>query len=259
MRVTSIWSSRFIVDQFRESGLLALPHVRTSMNVALVTVGDEILNGETTNTNAAWLGRQLHGFGVTVERMTVVPDRIADIARVVNEYHAEFDAVIVTGGLGPTPDDVTMEAVAAAFGTEVAPDDAVSRWLESEKGYSNDDLAPETTHVPERATMLPNPEGVAPGCVIENTYVLPGVPAEMKGMFQEIADDFSGDPTYVETVRTPEPESHLLDRIVAVQEEFDVSVGSYPGDDVRLRIEGPDESTVEAAASWLQERVESAE
>lgn len=229
------------------------------MDVALVTVGDEILTGETINTNAAWLGKQLRESGVSVERMTVVPDRIADIARVVNEYHAEYDAVIVTGGLGPTPDDVTMEGVAAAFGTETAPDDTVREWLETEKGYSNEDLAPETTYIPERAKMLENPEGVAPGCVIENTYVLPGVPEEMRGMFRVIADNFSGDPTYVETVETPEPESHLLDRIVEVQEQFDVSIGSYPGETVQLRIEGRDPETVSDAAAWLAGRVETAE
>ncbi|SDK09091.1 molybdenum cofactor synthesis domain-containing protein [Halovenus aranensis] len=226
------------------------------MEVALVTVGDEILSGETTNTNAAWLGQRLRESGVSVERMTVVPDRIADIARVVNEYQAAYDAVIVTGGLGPTPDDVTMQGVAAAYGTELEADAAVSEWLESEKGYSNDDLAPETTHIPERATMLKNPEGVAPGCVIDNTYVLPGVPAEMQGMFDQVADDFSGDPWYVETVCTPEPESHLLDRITEVQKQYDVTVGSYPGKNVRLRIEGTDPDIVEDAASWLRERVD---
>lgn len=227
------------------------------MNVALVTIGDEILSGETTNTNAAWLGQRLRDSGVSVERMTVVPDRVADIARVVNEYQAEYDAVIVTGGLGPTPDDVTMEGVAAAYGTELEADEAVSEWLESEKGYENDDLAPETTHIPERAAMLKNPEGVAPGCVIDNTYVLPGVPAEMRGMFEQVAEEFSGDPWYVETVETPEPESHLLERITEVQKQFDVTVGSYPGENVRLRIEGTDVETVDAAASWLREQVES--
>lgn len=227
------------------------------MDVALVTVGDEILSGETVNTNAAWLGRRLHESGVSVERMTAVPDRVADIARVVNEYQAEYDAVIVTGGLGPTPDDVTMEGVAAAFGTTLSRDEEVSRWLETEKGYSNDDLAPETTHIPERATMLRNPNGVAPGCVIDNTYVFPGVPDEMKGMFEAVADQFSGEFTHVETVTTPEPESHLLDRIIEAQEQFAVNVGSYPGENVRLRVQGTDPEAVEAAASWLRERVDS--
>ena len=226
------------------------------MQVALVTVGDEILSGDTINTNAAWLGQRLHDSGVDVERMTVVPDRIADIARVVNEYHAEYDAVIVTGGIGPTPDDVTMAGVAAAFGTQVQTDEAVCEWLEGEKGYSNEDLAPETAAIPVHGEMIPNPNGVAPGCVIGNAYVLPGVPTEMKGMFEVIAEEFSGEPAYSETIRTPEPESHLLDRIVETQERFDVSVGSYPGEDVRLKIEGTDREAVSRAASWVRKRVE---
>src|SRR6056297_2515102 len=117
------------------------------MRVALVTVGDEILSGDTVNSNAAWLGRELTDRGVDVERVTVVPDRVSDIARVVNEYHAEYDAVIVTGGLGPTHDDKTIEGVAAAIGRAVVESDEALTWLE-ERGYSADDLAAETTHLP---------------------------------------------------------------------------------------------------------------
>lgn len=229
------------------------------MRVALVTVGDEILAGETTNTNAAWLCRQLGSRGVDVERVTTIPDRVADIARVVNEYQAEYDAVIVTGGIGPTHDDVTMEGVAAAFGTELGDDEAVREWLETDTSYAADDLVEGTTHIPAAAEMLPNPEGVAPGCVIGNTYVLPGLPTEMKGMFELIADNFSGDLRYVETVRVAEPESTLLDRISQLRDEFDVTIGSYPGENVRIRIEGRDERTVEEAAGWLRERVDQPE
>jgi molybdenum cofactor synthesis domain-containing protein len=224
------------------------------MRVALVAVGDELLAGETVNTNAAWLGRQLTAAGATVERVTTVPDRVGEIARVVNESRAAYDAVIVTGGLGPTHDDLTMEAVAAAFGTEVAPDEAVQEWLD-EDGYSGD-LAPGTTHIPERAEMLPNPEGVAPGCVIDSVYVLPGVPDEMKAMFDLVREEFGGQPRHVETVRAAEPESQLLDRIEHLRERFDVTVGSYPGECVRLRVEGTDAETVEAAAAWLSEQVD---
>ncbi len=225
------------------------------MEVAVVTVGDEILAGETVNTNASWLGTELRKRGVTVERMTTVPDRTADIAQVVNEFRARYDAVIVTGGLGPTHDDVTMEGVAAAFGTQLAADDDVLEWLTQAGGYSADDLAPETTHIPERATMVRNPEGVAPGCQIENVYVLPGVPAEMKAMFELLAEEFSGETRYSETVVTDEPESKLLNRIAELRERFTVTVGSYPGQYVRLRLEGTDKQHVAEAASWLRERV----
>jgi len=227
------------------------------MRVAVVTVGDELLSGETVNTNAAWLGRQLAERGVTVARTTVVPDEIADIARVVNEYHAEFDAVIVTGGLGPTHDDRTIEAVAAAFGRDVVESEEALAWLEEHGGYTRDDLTDGTGEVPEGSRVLPNHEGVAPGCVVENCYVLPGVPAEMKRMFEEIAGEFAGEQRYVRTVGADEPESALLDRLAEVQEQFPVKVGSYPGDHVTVRFEGTEEELVEEAAAWFSERVES--
>src|SRR6056297_968658 len=111
------------------------------MRVAVVTVGDELLVGETVNTNAEWLGEQLRDRGVTVERMTTVPDRTADVARVVNEYHADYDAVITTGGLGPTHDDRTVDGVAAAFGKEVVEHQEALDWLTEHGGYSRGDLA----------------------------------------------------------------------------------------------------------------------
>jgi molybdenum cofactor synthesis domain-containing protein len=226
------------------------------MRVALVTVGDELLAGDTVNTNAAWLCETLTERGVTVERVTTLPDRVADIARVVNEYHAEYDAVIVTGGLGPTHDDLTMEGVAAAFGREVEANDAALAWLTEHGGYAAEDLTAGTTHLPAGARMLPNDEGVAPGAVVESVYVLPGVPAEMKAMFARVADEFAGQPTYTETVATSEPESRLLDRLAGVQERFDVTVGSYPGDHVRLKVTATDPETTRAAARWLSERVD---
>jgi molybdenum cofactor synthesis domain-containing protein len=229
------------------------------MRVALVTVGDEILAGDTVNTNAAWLGRRLAERGVDTERVTVVPDRVADIARVVNEYRAAYDAVIVTGGLGPTHDDVTMEGVAAAFGTDLAESEAVLEWLESERGYAAEDLAERTAHIPARGEMLPNPEGVAPGCRIGTVYVLPGVPDEMKAMFDLVADEFTGEDRYVEVITAGEPESALLDRLLAVQERFDVTVGSYPGENVRLKVQGRSEAEVAGASEWLRDRVDAPE
>jgi len=225
------------------------------MRVAVVTVGDELLSGDTVDTNASWLCDRLDERGVSVERITTVPDRIADIARVVNEYHAEYDAVIVTGGVGPTHDDVTMDGVAAAFGREVVPNADAEAWIAEHGDYAVADLTEGTTHLPAGARLLPNPEGVAPGAAVEGVYVMPGVPAEMKAMFETVIEEFEGEPTHVEVVRTSEPESALLDRIAAVREEFDVTVGSYPGEGVRLKVMATDAETVAAAAAWLRERV----
>jgi molybdenum cofactor synthesis domain-containing protein len=226
------------------------------MRVAVVTVGDELLAGDTVNTNASWLCGRLSARGARVERVTTVPDRVSDIARVVNEYRADYDAVVVTGGLGPTHDDLTMAGVAAAVGRELVEHEEALAWLTDRGGYIADELAEGTAHLPARARMLPNEEGVAPGAVVEGIYVLPGVPDEMKAMFESIAEEFDGEATFARTVVTSEPESGLLDRLRDVQAAFDVTVGSYPGESVRLKLSGTDEAEVEEAAAWLRERVD---
>lgn len=225
------------------------------MKVAIVNVGDELLAGDTENTNATWLCRVLTDRGADVERITVVPDVVADVARVVNEYHAEYDAVVVTGGLGPTHDDLTMEAVAAAFGRPVEPHRGALEWLEAEGGYDAAELAVGTVDLPRDARFLPNEVGVAPGAVVESCYVLPGVPDEMKAMFTLVAEEFSGERTHSETVLAGEPESALLDRIDEVRERYPVSVGSYPGENVRLKVSATDPGAVAEAAAWLRQRV----
>ena len=225
------------------------------MDAAVVTVGDELLAGRTTNTNATWLCERLAERGVTVERVTTVPDRVSDIAQVVNEYRAAYDRVIVTGGVGPTHDDVTMDGVAAAFGRSVEEHPDALAWLTEEAGYAADELTDGTAALPRGARPLHNEVGVAPGAVVQTVYVLPGVPAEMRGMFEGIADEFEGTPSVEATVVTDEPESTLLDRIQTVRDRFDVEVGSYPGESVKLVLSGEHEAEVEGAAAWLRERV----
>ena len=226
------------------------------MNIAIVAVGDELLSGDTVNTNAAWLGERLTERGVDVERVTVVPDRIADIARTVNEYAAEYDTVIVTGGIGPTHDDVTMDAVAAAVGRSLETNETVLEWLADERDYVRSDLTDGTADLPAGARPLHNTTGVAPGCVVENVYVFPGVPEEMRAMFGSVASAFNGEERYTGSLVIDEPESALVGRLRELQERFGVKVGSYPGEHVRVKIGSTDEETVEKAVSWLRERSE---
>lgn len=225
------------------------------MDVAVVTVGDELLAGETENTNASWLGRQLTERGVDVERMIVVPDDQSVIADTVRRLADAFDAVIVTGGLGPTHDDVTVDGVATAFDVPMTehPDAAV--WFEEHETYARQDLVTGTMELPDGAQMIPNDEGVAPGAIVENVYVLPGVPTEMRAMFERIAGDFSGTPPTTEVVHIDAPESSLVDVITGVDERFDVRVGSYPNDGVRIKLTAADADEVDAAAAWLRDRI----
>jgi molybdenum cofactor synthesis domain-containing protein len=237
------------------------------MEVALLTIGDELLAGDTVNTNASWLAERLSERGVTVARILTIPDDRALIAEWVREYSDAFDAVIVTGGLGGTPDDVTVDAVADAFDRELVVSEQALAAVEKRLADIDDavpdldlDVEAEAT-VPEGARPLVNAEGLAPGCVIENVYVLPGIPRELKAMFGTVAEEFSGD-ALSRFLYTTAPEANLVTTLETVAEAFDVSVGCYPDRDARhnrLKITATDEETLAGAAAWLRERVDVSE
>ena len=226
------------------------------MDVALVTVGDELLAGDTVNTNAAWLGERLGERGVSVDRTVVVPDDVDAIREEVGRLSERYDAVLVTGGVGPTHDDVTLDGVAAAFDRRVGEHEDAVAYFDRHDTYAAEDLTEGTMHLPEDARLLENPVGVAPGAVVANVYVLPGVPDEMKGMFETVADEFAGEGTHVEEVVVDAPESSLIDATAELRAEFDVTVGSYPGEEVRVKIQHPDPETARKAAAWFRERVQ---
>jgi len=225
------------------------------MRVALITVGDEILAGDITDTNAAWLASTLAERGAAVERMVTVPDVRETIAETVGDLASDFDAVVVTGGLGPTHDDVTLDGVAAAFDREIVDSEQVRAYLDSEGYRSYANRGERATMFPKGARLLENEVGVAPGAVVENVYVFPGVPAEMQAMFDAVADEFEGERRHTEYVHADEPESRLVERFETLQREFEVAVGSYPGDGVKVKIQGTDPEEVEAAREWLEARV----
>ena len=237
------------------------------MQVALVTVGDELLAGDTVNTNASWLAERLAERGVSVRRVLVVPDERAEIAERVRTYSDAYDAVLVTGGLGGTPDDVTMAAVADAFDRDLAVDELaladVEETLEAIAGDYPDlevDAEAEAT-IPEGSRPLLNRAGLAPGCVVENVYVLPGIPDEMKTMFEDVEDEFEGDAISA-FLYTEKPEANLVDALTDAGAQFDVTVGCYPDRDAghnRLKVTGDDAEQVDAATAWLAEKVDASE
>jgi molybdenum cofactor synthesis domain-containing protein len=226
------------------------------MEVALVSVGDEILAGDITDTNAAWLARRLAAVGVTVRRMVTLPDEVEEIATTVGELADRFDAVLVTGGLGPTHDDVTLDGVAAALRREMIEDPDAVAYFESGDYGDYAERGERATFLPDGARLLPNEAGVAPGAVVENVYVFPGVPAEMEAMFEAVVDEFGGERRHATVVHADEPESALVGRMNDLRDRFDVAVGSYPGDGVRIKVHGTDPEEVAAAVDWLRERVD---
>lgn len=238
------------------------------MDVAIVTVGDEILAGDTRNTNAERLARRLAERGARVVRMLTVPDDADLIAEVVADWREQFDAVVVGGGLGGTHDDVTMDAVADAFERDLLLDPEVRENLIAHvadyEGVDPDALDPAEVDLdleawgatPAGARPLLNRVGLSPGTAIENVYVFPGPPAEFEAMFDAVADEFGGD-AVSDTFETAAPEGSLTDTLAAFREEFDLVVGSYPSRNGRnrLKVTGSDPDRVAEAIAWLRERV----
>lgn len=239
------------------------------MDVAILTVGDEVLAGDTTNTNAAWLASRITDRGSTVSRILTVPDDRELVAEKVAEWAGAFDAVVVTGGLGGTHDDVTADAIADTFDRPLVVDDAVREDVvatvaayrdRNPESVSARDLALDVdawAALPAGSRALVNPEGLCPGCVIENVYAFPGVPAEMRALFDLVAEEFDGD-AISRTLYTPQPEASMVDDLDVARGRFDVSIGSYPDTTAenRVKVTGSDPAVVEAAAAWLADRLE---
>src|SRR5215218_1015170 len=160
------------------------------VTAAIITIGNELLSGDTVNTNASWLAQQLEELGVTVTLMASLPDEIDRIAEFVRAESENADIVIVTGGLGGTPDDVTREALAAAF---EAPQDEVVDLAERLRTRfpADPEYAARWANLPAGARPLENPLGGAPGFVVGNVYVLPGLPAEMTAMFATFTSELA--------------------------------------------------------------------
>ena len=229
---------------------------------AILTIGNELLSGDVENTNGSWLARRLEAVGVDVRLIAVVPDEIDEIATMLREQTDRADLVLVTGGLGGTPDDLTREAVAAAFGAEQSEYEQVAADLRA-RFPSDPEYAARWAQLPAGSRPLANPLGGAPGFVLENVYVLPGLPAEMEAMYETIEDELRAGPpigSWRRSYRTTES------RIVAVLAQAleihpQVRVGSYPsfganGPYVEVVLKSSDPHALEAAAAWLGQALE---
>jgi molybdenum cofactor synthesis domain-containing protein len=228
-------------------------------SAVVLTVGNEIVSGDVENTNASWLARRLAALGVEVRLIAAVRDDVEEIAAFLRVERGRVGAVVVTGGLGGTPDDITREAVGAAFGVECEPIPELAEWLRARfaaKGLS--EYAARWAKLPRGAVPIDNPLGGAPGFTLGNVHVLPGLPSEMEAMFETIAARFRGRPigSWRRRYRTGEGQ------IVAVLEEATrrhpaVTVGSYPrflegGPEVEVVLKSADEEALTEATAWVE-------
>jgi nicotinamide-nucleotide amidase len=163
------------------------------MKAEILCVGTELLLGDIVNTNAQYLSRRLADLGISVYHQSVVGDNVERLKKEFEEAFTRSDLVITTGGLGPTPDDLTKETGAEYFNKKMVLDEIALAKLKSHFSKSgNSELKGNNikqAYFPEGSTILPNDHGTAPGCIIEENnkilIVLPGPPREMKPMFED--------------------------------------------------------------------------
>jgi len=161
----------------------------TPFTVEIVTVGNEILSGRVVNTNASWIAERVTKLGGVVKRITTTSDDVEECSAAIREALARKPKLIITtGGLGPTFDDRTLESIANALGVDLDLNEEALRMLEEK--YRGKVTPPrlKMAKIPRGGKPLYNPVGTAPGCLIEvgDTIIvaLPGVPSEMKAMFE---------------------------------------------------------------------------
>lgn len=157
------------------------------MKAIIISIGDEVLIGQVVNTNAAWLGRELFSAGIPAERIITVPDNEKEILKEFRNAFKNYDVTVITGGLGPTHDDITVKTVAKFFKSKYVLNEKVLKHVKSIFARRNIPMPPVNVGqalVPEIAAVLENKTGTAPGLLIDKDgkvfCVMPGVPYEMK-------------------------------------------------------------------------------
>jgi molybdenum cofactor synthesis domain-containing protein len=200
---------------------------------ALVVIGDEILSGRTQDKNIAQVALWLNEQGVRLAEVRVVPDVIERIADAVNELRSAHDYLFTTGGIGPTHDDITVDAMAVAFGVPVIVHPEARRILEDY--YRNrpgglTEARLRMARVPEGAELLVNPASGAPGVKIGNVYILAGVPHIAASMLEGLTGKLEGGrPVVSVTVGARAAESDVADLLRETEAANPgVAIGSYP-------------------------------
>ena len=206
----------------------------SGVTAAVVLIGDEVLSGRTQDKNLNQIALFLAPLGINVVECRTIPDDTAVIADTVNTLRAKVDYVFTTGGIGPTPDDITADSIAAAFGVgiDVRPDalDVIEHWYAKTKTPLTESRK-RMARIPDGASLIVNPVTGAPGFQIENVFVMAGVPSITRGMLEDVAHRLTGGAvTRSRSVKADNlREGDIAVPLGEMQTRYpQVSIGSYP-------------------------------
>jgi len=225
---------------------------------AMVVVGNEILSGKVQDTNAYFAARELRRVGVTLKRIGVVPDELKAIADEVSECARNHDFVITSGGVGPTHDDITLEAIAIAFCRKLVIHPELERLLLAHF-VDPQDPAMKMAQVPDGAVLNDSGDARFPTVQIENVYILPGIPQIFERKLAALLDRFTADPYFLRVIYSSAGEGAIAGALNACLKDYpDLMLGSYPGIGhpeyrVKVTLESKDHDYLDRAFTRLME------
>jgi molybdenum cofactor synthesis domain-containing protein len=235
------------------------------VTAAILVIGDEILSGRTKDKNIGAIAETMTAIGVDVREVRVVPDVEAEIVAALNALRARYTHVFTTGGIGPTHDDITADAVAKAFGVSIDVDPrAVDMLLERIPKADLNEARLRMARIPEGAALIENSVSKAPGFSIGNVHVMAGVPAIMQAMLEALVPRLrTGKAVLSRSIAAGLKEGDIAAPYGAVQRAFpDVSMGSYPnfqegvGFTTTLVLRARDEERLDAAEAAVKAMLE---
>ena len=239
---------------------------KSAPTAAVLIIGDEILSGRTLDTNTNSIARFLGALGIDLKEVRVVGDVQDEIVAALNALRTRYTYVFTTGGIGPTHDDITADAVAKAFGVGIDyHPEALAILAARIKPENFNEMRKRMARIPFGADLVKNGVAAAPGFQIENVFVLAGVPMIMQAMLEDIAPRLArGQLVKAVTISAPIAEGTVAAALAKLQGDHDaVAIGSYPyyredGYGVQLVARGRDAAQVEKVALALEEIVRKA-
>ena len=236
-----------------------------SVTAAMIVIGDEILSGRTKDQNVGFVADYLTGLGIDLMEVRIVADEQDAIVEAVNAMRARYTYVFTSGGIGPTHDDITAEAVSAAFGVPcthhpIAMKDMAEYYAARDMEFT--ESRKRMARTPEGAELIENKVSRAPGIRMENVHIMAGVPKIMQAMMDAIAPTLKGGAKMLsKTVDCPYGEGTVGGPLGDIQQAHpDTMIGSYPRYEngnysTQLVVRGRDEEKVDAAVRDVEEMV----